>query len=50
MALTSGMEKVSSISRQGYPFSRKIYVSRDFFRILKAKVSDAYEYNPVWSV
>lgn len=47
MALTFGMEKVFSISRQAYPFSRKNYVSIDFFRILKAKVSDAYEYNPV---
>lgn len=50
MALTSGMEKVFSIWRQAYPFSRKLYVSIDFFRILKARVSDAYEYNVVYNL
>lgn len=50
MALTSAMEKVFSISRQTYPFSRKVYVSIDFFRILKARVSDAYEYNVVYNL
>lgn len=47
MAPTSGMQTMFSISRKAYPFSRKIYVSIGLFRILKAKVSDAYEYNPV---